>query len=460
MKRHAKWVARSCVAGAKPRRYFSRSILAAMALMCAAMALAPHIAQAAHPHGVPFGRDPARETSATVVPPSTPPKAHARLRVLRYAIVKRTPQYVVAKRGRVRVLVARGRAHLVGNAGIRFHVVRRTVREVYLRRIHSPVPPAPMPTPAPLPTPAPTPTITPIPTVAPTLTPEPTPSATSTPVPTPTPTLAWFDEFNGPAGALPDSSKWRLWNRGDGFGHNELQFYTPRASNTATDGRGDLAITARLESYEGGGYTRGYTSGKIDTNNIYAAKYGSIQARIKLPPGRGLWPALWAVGADSAQVGSPQCGEIDVMEVVGNDMHTVWGSIHGPILPATPAGYSLTTSKRSATSLAEDFHVYGVNWSPSLLEFTLDGVTYATYSPNSLSPGQQWVFDKPFNLIINLAVGGNWPGSPDASTPFPAVMLVDWVRVYSTATPAPAVAGRDLDPNRGAAGGGVKLIVK
>ena len=220
---------------------------------------------------------------------------------------------------------------------------------------------------------------------------------------------------------------------GNGWGHNELEFYTARTSNAATDGDGYLAITARSETYSGGGYTCPYTSAKIETSGRFATTYGSIQARIKIPPGLGLWPAFWADGADINQVGQPQAGEIDMMEVV-NDQFTVHATIHGPTIPATPAGWFLTTRTKSATSLADDFHIYGMNWSPGCIQFTLDGVPYTTYTPSSLSGDQQWVFDHPFYLLLNLAVGGDWAGAPPATTQFPATMLVDWVRVYSSPT--------------------------
>jgi beta-glucanase (GH16 family) len=277
--------------------------------------------------------------------------------------------------------------------------------------------PAPLPTPAPSPSPAPS---------------DPTPSATPTvsPTPTPQPTLLRSDEFSGAAGAAPDSSKWKMDTGLHCLGNDELEYYTARACNVALDGEGHLAITARAEKYGSGGDTRSYTSGMIDTRGLYSTMYGSIQARIKLPSGRGLWPAFWAMPANPAPgVSSP--GEIDVMENLGQDPYTAYGHIHGPTTPATPQGYYFGTSVQSATSLADDFHTYGVNWSPTFVQFTLDGVPYATYTPSSLSGDQQWVFDQPFFLVLNLAVGGNWPGAPDATTQFPATMLVDWVRVYS-----------------------------
>lgn len=255
---------------------------------------------------------------------------------------------------------------------------------------------------------------------------------TASPSTNPTATLVWSDDFSGPAGLAPDSSKWRMDVGGYGFGHNELQYYTARATNVATDGLGNLAITARRETYSDLGHACSYTAGKIETRGLFATIYGSIQARIKLPAGSGLWPAFWAVGADIDQVGSPECGEIDIMENLGRDPYTVYAHIHGPTAPATPAGYALGDSTHSAKSLADGFHIYGVNWSPSSIEMTLDGVVYATYGRSSLLGNQRWVFDKPFYLLLNVAVGGDWPGCPDETTSFPATMLVDWVRVYST----------------------------
>ena len=243
-------------------------------------------------------------------------------------------------------------------------------------------------------------------------------------------TLRWSDEFNGTAGAPPDQKNWVLDTGGSGFGNNELEYYTARARNVALDGQGHLAISALRETFSGGGYTRSYTSAKIEGLGKRSLAYGSIRASIKLPAGQGLWPAFWALGTDVDKVGWPQSGEIDIMENLGQAPFTVYASIHGPSMMGASA-YGLTTAVQSATSLSQAFHVYGVNWSPNLLQMTLDGVPYATYTPSSLSQGQQWVFNKPFFLILNLAVGGDWPGAPNASTTFPATMLVDWVRLYS-----------------------------
>jgi beta-glucanase (GH16 family) len=250
----------------------------------------------------------------------------------------------------------------------------------------------------------------------------------------PAATLAWSDEFSGLAGTSPDATRWQIDTGGTGFGNNELECYTAQPGNVRLDGLGDLALTAQRQTCTMGGNTRSYTSGKVETMGRFAAAYGSIQARIALPAGRGLWPAFWAVGADIGTVGWPACGEMDVMENLGQDPGHVFGSIHGP-LAGKGGAYGLTAAAR-LSGKAGTFHVYGVNWKPGFVQMTVDGVPYATYTPSSLGRGQQWVFDKPFSLILNLAVGGNWPGAPGASTPFPATMLVDWVRAYTWTVPS------------------------
>lgn len=239
--------------------------------------------------------------------------------------------------------------------------------------------------------------------------------------------LVFDDEFNGPAGALPGSKEWQVISGGGGYGNNELQYYTRRSSNLELDGHGQLVITARRERYG----NSDYTSGGIQTKGKFATTFGEIEARIEIPQGQGLWPAFWTVGSDVGQVGWPASGEIDVMENIGQQPHISAGSIHGP-QAGVANGYHITTNARSRTSLAGHFHIYAVTWSPNKLVFTLDGHPYVTYTPSSLSAGQQWVFNSsPQFLILNLAVGGTTAGRPNASTPFPARMLVDWVRVYS-----------------------------
>jgi beta-glucanase (GH16 family) len=242
--------------------------------------------------------------------------------------------------------------------------------------------------------------------------------------------LVWADEFNGPRGTQPDPANWQFETGGTGWGNGELQYYTASPTNASLDGAGHLAITARREVYTGDGVTRDYTSALVQTAGRFQTTYGLIEARIKLPAGQGLWPAFWAIGTDFDRVGWPDSGEIDLMENVANDPFKVYGVLHGP-QEGRRNGYNLVAATRSATSLASGFHVFGIDWSPGKIVFTLDGVPYATRTPASLPAGSQWVFDKPFYLILNLAVGGDFPGPPDATTPFPATMLVDWVRVYS-----------------------------
>jgi beta-glucanase (GH16 family) len=243
-------------------------------------------------------------------------------------------------------------------------------------------------------------------------------------------TLIWSDEFSGPAGSAPDPSKWSIQTGGGGWGNEELEYYTARAANVSLDGHGHLMITARRESYTGGdGVTREFTSARLQTKGLFATTYGRIEARMRLPAGAGLWPAFWALGSDIEDVGWPACGEIDVMESLGSDPFTLHGSLHGPEEGA-PRGYTLTASAHSPSSLASGFHDYGVLWTPSAITFTFDGRPYSVRTRASLSPEQEWVFNEPFFLLLNLAVGGNWPGAPAPSTRFPATMLIDWVRVY------------------------------
>jgi beta-glucanase (GH16 family) len=243
--------------------------------------------------------------------------------------------------------------------------------------------------------------------------------------------LVWSDDFNGPAGGPPDPTRWQAVSGGNGWGNNELEYYTSRTANVSLDGAGHLAIIARRETYAGAdGVTRNYTSARIQTKGLFQTRYGTIEARIRLPVGKGLWPAFWMLGSNIDAVSWPACGEIDVMENIGSDPFTAHGTIHGPD-DSTGAAYGLGAPVSSHTSLAGGFHVYGITWSAKAISFSLDGVTYETRTPSSLSGGQQWVFNQPFYLLLNLAVGGTMPGSPNGSTQFPASLLVDWVRVYN-----------------------------
>lgn len=241
----------------------------------------------------------------------------------------------------------------------------------------------------------------------------------------------WSDDFNGPAGSPPSPSNWSFdlgaWGSGDG----ELQTYTGNAANVSLDGNGDLAITALKQSSTGpDGLTRHYTSARLETAGLFSFTYGEVEARMKIPAGQGLWPAFWLLGDDINSVGWPASGEIDVMEMLGQDTSRVYGTVHGPASGSTP-NYQVQGQEVSPGSLADAFHTFGVIWQAGRITWTLDGVAYATVTPSDLAPGQRWVFDgHPFHLILNLAVGGSWPGPPNASTPLPSTLSVDWVRVY------------------------------
>jgi beta-glucanase (GH16 family) len=234
--------------------------------------------------------------------------------------------------------------------------------------------------------------------------------------------LVWGDEFNGAAGAPPDSAKWAFDLGGDGWGNQELEVYTDSRENSYQDGQGNLVIQA-LKSSAGQ-----FTSARLKTLDKFSIRYGRIEARIKVPYGQGMWPAFWMLGDDFASARWPACGEIDIMENIGREPATVHGTVHGP-------GYSGANGIGKALDLdsgrfADDYHVYAVEWSAGRLDFFVDSTHYFTITPSSLPAGTKWVYDHPMFLIVNVAVGGSWPGNPDTSTSFPQKMLLDYVRVY------------------------------
>ena len=256
------------------------------------------------------------------------------------------------------------------------------------------------------------------------------PAAPTTPISEAPRHLIWSDEFKGPAGGSPDSTNWSFDTGGDGWGNNELESYTSRPGNASLDGKGDLVITARAEKYTGSdGITRPYTSARLQTLNTFQFQYGLAEARIQVPSGQGLLPAFWMLGNEAYESSEawPGCGEIDAMEVLGSEPNVVNGTLHGP-WPFAPDGVGGTDE--SPTPLSAGFHVYGVEWAPERISFLLDGSVYKTITRADLPAGAAWPFQHPFFLLLNLAVGGEWPGSPDASTEFPARMVVNWVRVW------------------------------
>ncbi|GAB3363423.1 family 16 glycosylhydrolase [Micromonospora halotolerans] len=244
--------------------------------------------------------------------------------------------------------------------------------------------------------------------------------------------VTWSDDFNGAAGTPPDASRWRYDIGGSGWGNNELQYYTNSTRNAALDGNGNMVITARRENPSGFSCWYGscqYTSARLLTNGTFSQAYGRFEARIKIPRGQGIWPAFWMLGNDIATNPWPNSGEIDIMENIGREPSTVHGSLHGP---GYSGGNPLTgqTSLPGGQALADAFHTYTVDWAPDSITWYLDGVAYSRKTPADAG-GNRWVFDHPFFMIMNVAVGGNWPGSPDGSTTFPQTMTIDYVRVQA-----------------------------
>ncbi|GGP11031.1 family 16 glycosylhydrolase [Nonomuraea glycinis] len=236
--------------------------------------------------------------------------------------------------------------------------------------------------------------------------------------------VTWADEFDKPAGTPLDGTKWKFDTGGGGWGNNELQYYTNSTRNVQHDGQGRLAITARqenpsnLQCHYG---TCRYTSGRVLTADKFSQAYGRFEASIKIPRGQGIWPAFWMLGGGDW----PNTGEIDIMENVGHITNTVHGTVHGP---GYSGGAGIGGSRTVGAPLGDAFHTYAVDWSPNLIVWYLDGSEYFRITPAGIR-GNRWVFDHPFFMILNVAVGGNWPGNPDGSTSFPQTMLIDYVRV-------------------------------
>lgn len=252
-------------------------------------------------------------------------------------------------------------------------------------------------------------------------------TSTTTPPASQSYQLVWSDEFNGTDGSAPDASKWAIQTGGNGWGNNELEYYTARPQNVQVSG-GNLVITAVKEDYTGpDGVTQHYTSARIQTKGLFSQTYGRFEARIKIPKGQGMWPAFWMLGTDIDTNPWPACGEIDIMENIGKEPAILHGSLHGPgYAPGNvTAAYMLPTG-----ALSDDYHLYAVEWEAQQVRFYVDSTLYATFTSANLPSGSPWEFNKPFFILLNLAVGGDWPGNPDSTTQFPQQMLVDYVRVY------------------------------
>ena len=236
--------------------------------------------------------------------------------------------------------------------------------------------------------------------------------------------LVWADEFDGAEGASIDSNNWTydIGQGVDGWGNQEFQTYTDRPENVYLDGQGNLVIQAIRENFAGASFS----SGRIKTQGEFSQTYGRFEARIITPYGPGIWPAFWMLGSNIDEVSWPQCGEIDIMELKGNQPNILYGSVHGP-------GYSAGNAITSSLSLQNDrfdndYHVFAIEWGEDYIDFFMDDQWYQSLSPEDLTG--EWVFNQDFFLLLNVAVGGTFVGFPTADTPFPQQMIVDYVRVY------------------------------
>ncbi|KOU29712.1 1,3-beta-glucanase [Streptomyces sp. WM6372] len=271
-----------------------------------------------------------------------------------------------------------------------------------------------------------------------------------------TPTAAaaaatFSDEFDGPAGAAADPGKWQT-ETGDNVNNHERQYYTAGNRNAALDGQGHLVITARRENPGNYACWYGrceYTSARLNTAGRFTQAYGHVEARLKVPRGQGMWPAFWMLGNDIGQVGWPNSGEIDVMENVGFEPSTIHGTLHGPGYSGS-GGIGAAYTLPGGQAFADAFHTFAVDWAPDAISWSVDGAVYQRRTPADLG-GRTWAFNKPFFLILNLAVGGYWPGDPDGGTAFPQQLVVDHVRVTTSDTgtgrtgPITGLAGKCVD---------------
>lgn len=232
--------------------------------------------------------------------------------------------------------------------------------------------------------------------------------------------LVWSDDFEGAVGTAPNPANWTYDLGGGGWGNGEFQVYTNRPENISLDGEGKLRITAIRNAGPS------YTSARIKTKGLFSQKYGRFEARIKTPTGPGIWPAFWMLGADIDTNPWPQCGEIDIMEQRGQQSSVTVGSVHGP-------GYSGGNAISKLYGLANgrfdaDYYIYAVEWGEDYIDFFVNDFLYKRVTPKDVKG--QWVFDQPFYMLLNVAVGGSFVGFPTDGTPFPQTMSIDYVKVY------------------------------
>jgi beta-glucanase (GH16 family) len=255
----------------------------------------------------------------------------------------------------------------------------------------------------------------------------PAPTAVPTIIPTPTAewerpgwVLAWHDEFEG---AELNRENWTFDTGAGGWGNQEWEAYTDRPENVRVE-NGMLVIEAREEPELIKG--RNYSSGRIKTQGLQSWQYGRIEARIKIPYGQGLWPAFWMLGDDFSKKGWPTAGEIDILEHIGREPDKIYATVHAPgYSGGDGVGTSMITS---AESLKNDFHIYAIEWQENEIRWYFDDLEYFKLTPAEVP--DEWIFNHPFFILLNLAVGGRWPGYPNKTTEFPQFLYVDYVRVY------------------------------
>lgn len=240
--------------------------------------------------------------------------------------------------------------------------------------------------------------------------------------------LVWHDEFSGAAGAPPSTRRWTAVTGGKGWGNGELQCYTDSARNAATDGEGNLIITARKETTSCPGSVNPFSSARLTTDGRFAKAYGKLEIRAKMPSGIGTWPAFWALGDDIGEAGWPRSGELDVVEYLPRSPRTTSGTLHGPTVNGQH--WYIHREHRGSVALSETFHVYAAEWTPSTVTFLLDGKPFGAVTKADAAAQGTWVADKPYFLLLNLAVGGTLGGEVPASTTWPQHYAIDYVRVY------------------------------
>lgn len=242
----------------------------------------------------------------------------------------------------------------------------------------------------------------------------------TTPTTYPGKTLVWSDEFSGNA---INTNFWTFeQGNNNGWGNAELQNYTDRSQNAFVSG-GNLIIEARKENYNG----NNYTSARMITKNKKTFKFGRVDIRAKTPKGKGIWPALWMLGNNIDAVNWPACGEIDILELLGHEPNKIYGTLHWGVNSATHQSKG-TNYVLSTGSFDQQFHVYSMVWDLDQIKLYIDDILFFTGTKNDVSGN--YPFNSDFFFIFNIAVGGNWPGSPDNTTSFPQRMIVDYVRVF------------------------------